>query len=790
MKAIFLCGFAKLRRKKIQNLLLCTCIIIMAATLLNAFILLGKLGKVFEQSYESMQGPHMCALWSDSTFSPELVQQYLEASPEKPEYLMTSKTKSLEYIVSGENRLSNGVLLELPKEISTDLISPRILDDLPITMPDGNEIWITTKLANILNLKVGDELILESSATSLPMQVVKIVADPVFGSANTPIYRIWCGYNQLETFPLPQGRTLSYLEIRFQEYSPSAERKFIQDAEEAFDMPLSDTIYTYDRIKAGYTSTYEMIGGISSLVSAILAVMIVVMTLFLVQSDMSEDIRKIGIYKSIGMTNGQVIASYLVGYGVLVLVGGVLGSILGEAFSKNILTSILGDLGIFKVAITGVLQYQIAVCILIFVTIMITSFCVIVKIHKLNTSHAIRRGTWTAENRRDKKRRKREGKEYSFIERVSFEFYYALKGMWNKKARYVFIATVSLVLGCLTILCIGSLKAINNIDEEPEIWGFIRSDIYITSLEDAPVSGILEELKEDQRVDYAYGVNRIYPQYKPQGQQGYQSIAASLYEIPWNPKVNHKFLEGRAPQKEDEIALGLGLVETYGLGVGDTMELFVNGKNRNYQIVGTFQTLANYGNIIEMVTENLDEFLEQGYGDYMLVLHDGSAKWGYSEELNQKYNGSINFIASKSNGENLAGALVPALGTLITILLLITVLITINLTFILIKREQNLIGKLKAVGMTSWQILQIYLWRNCLSAAFGNILGILLGTFLMPVLLNPYAKVLGLAEFPFSSSVMGGIFVFFLLPVCMFVGTSTILKGINRVSVKRLVEDL
>ena len=232
-------------------------------------------------------------------------------------------------------------------------------------MPEENEVWITTKLANILNLKVGDEFILESSAVSLPMQVVKIVADPVFGSANTPIYRMWCGYNQLEKFLLPEGRTLSYLEIRFQEYSPLVEQKFIQDGEEYFDMPLGDTIYTYDRIKGGYTSTYQIIGAISSLVSVVLAVMIIVMTLFLIQSDMSEDIRKIGIYKSVGMTSGQVIASYLVGYGVLGLTGGVMGSILGKLLNQRILTSILGNLGIFTVEVTGVLQYQIRVCILL-----------------------------------------------------------------------------------------------------------------------------------------------------------------------------------------------------------------------------------------------------------------------------------------------------------------------------------------------------------------------------------------------------------------------------------------
>ena len=173
----------------------------------------------------------------------------------------------------------------------------------------------------------------------------------------------------------------------------------------------------------------------------------------------------------------------------------------------------------------------------------------------------------------------------------------------------------------------------------------------------------------------------------------------------------------------------------------------------------------------------------------MLVLRNGSEKWEYAEELTEKYEGKFAFIASKSNGENFTGVLVPAVGMVLTILVIVIVLITVNLTFLLIRREQNLIGLLKAVGMTSWQILGIYLCRNCLSAMMGSFFGIVTGTLILPHLLTPYARLLGLTKFPFAGSFTGTLAGFILSPACMLFGTIAILKTIDTISVKQLVNE-
>ena len=786
MKTSILCGLAKLRRKKLPGLLLGICMMLTAALFVNAVILLKELNTVFDRAYEGMEGPQMCCLWSRSMVSYDSVRQYLEASPEAFEYQITEQTKTIEYMEKDGVRLSNGILLELPKTPGREMLSPKIIEASEIEMPQKNEIWITPKIANILKLQVGDDVSLQLADQSVKVKVARIVADPVFGSSNTNVYRMWCGYGRLADFPLAENQRISYLEIRFREYSRQTEENFIRDTEAHFKVPLADTLYTYDKIKSGYTSAWQMLGSLLCLVSVVLAVVVIVLTLFLVKSDIDEDVRTAGIYRSLGMTGMQVIGVYLVSYGVTGLAGAGVGSLLGGRLNHGILDRILGDIGIYTAFTIDTGAYQAGVCASLLAAVLLICLCAAFKLRKLNASYAIRNGAWKTRER-IRKRQKNPSSEG----RCPFELYYAVRGMQNKKAGYVYIAAVSLILGCMAAVCFGCLNAVRHIDQDPEAWGMLKTDIYVASLDGTPVSTITGDLEKDPEVEYTYGVNKIYSKYKPDHQDTWQDIVTELYELPWNEKIEDKSLYGRRPQREGEISVGVALAERYGLEAGEKIELFVGGEKKEFEITGIFRSLSNYGNVIRMVTENLDRAVEAdgGSGDYMLVLSKGSDKWDYAGELAKRYEGRFSFVAAKSNGEHIAGVLVPAVGTVLAVLLLVSVLITVNLTCLLVRREQKLIGLLKAVGMTSWQILKIYLWRNCLAAFSGSCLGLAAGTLLVPDLLTPYAKELGLVEFPFSNSAAGMLAGPVLLPLCMALGTCAVVKAIHGVSVKQLVNE-
>ncbi len=798
MNAVMMCGLAKVKRRRIPNLLLGICIMITAVLIVNALVFIRELDAIFDRAYEGMKGAQMCCLWSNSVVSCDDVRQYMDNSLDVSDYQITENTKTIDFIEKDGVKLGNGILSELPEDIQTGeeqrgihadggerMLSPKIIDGSQLEMPGKGEVWITTKIANILNLKAGDDISFKLSDTSVSVKVVKIVADPVFGGSSTNIYRMWCGYGMISEFPLAENSAVSYLEIRFREYSPETEQEFIRKTEEYFQMPLGDTLYTYEKIKGGYTSLYQMAGAVLCLVSVILAATVIVLVLFLIKSDMDEDIRNIGICLSLGMTGGQVIGTYLISYGIIGAAGALAGSVLGRWMNRGLISGILGDMGIYGVSFTETEKYPFLVWVLIMTVIMAVCLCSIFKIQRLNASDAVRTGAWKTKDKSRKAGRK------ACCAGGSFELFYAVRGITSKKASYLYIVSVSLIFGCLACVCQGCLTAVRNIDDQPENWGFIKTDIYVTSLEDTPVSSIMDELEQDPRVDYTYGVNKVYPSYQPAEGESWQSMVTELYELPWNEKIEDRSLYGRRPREEDEISVGLTLAEEYGLTIGETMVLFVNGEKKAYEITGIFQTLSNSGKVIRMVTDDLDRFMEAeaGFGDYMLVLSDGVDKWEYGKELNEEYGERFSFIASKSNGENISGVLSSVVNTVLSVLLVILVLVTTNLTFLLVRREQRLIGLLKAVGMTPWQILKIYLWRNCLCAVCGTVLGFLAGTFIVPGLLTPYAKGFGLTEFPFSHSLEGVFAGIGLLPVCIFLGTCVVVRAVNRVSVKELVSE-
>lgn len=782
MRACFVCGLKKLGRKKVSGFLLGACIAVTAALSVNALTLILKMDAVFDTAYEEMGGAHLCCLWDNEMFSTDYVREYLEGLQGGFAYQITEHTKTVMYMEKDGIRLSNGILLELPETIPENMLSPKLPEGEAPDMPGKGQVWITKKLANILHLGEGDTFFLKFGDESVPVEAAGIVADTVFGSSGTNVYRMWCGYGTLEDFPAAENHAVSYLELKFDTYNPETEQKFIRETEAYFDMPLGRALYSYDKIKNGYMMTYRMVGAVLSFVSLVLVAAIAALTGFLVKSDLDEDVRSIGIYRSLGITGMQIMGVYLVCYGVTGFVGAGFGSAAGSFFSKKILAGVLSSIGIEKTARIGTEGYLFLSGVLVFSAVLLLVLVQLPKIRRLNASYAIRKGEWQPRGK---------GRKKGCAPRVSFEFFYALRGIRNKKLRYGYIAGVSLVLSGLVVVCMGCLSAVRNIDREPEAWGFTKTDIYVTSLESTPVSAVIGELEKDPGVDYTYGANKVYVSYRPGEGRGYQSITTELYEIPWKEEIRDYPLYGSRPETENQIGVGLGLVEEYGFGVGDKIELMVNGEKGEYEITEIFQTLSDSGRVFRMVTDNLDDFVKADgkYGDYMLVLKDSDAKWEYAQELTERYGGKFAFIASKSNGENFSGVLTPAAFLILTLLTAVILLVTMNLTFLLVRREQKQIGLLKAVGMDSRQVLKIYVWRNCLSAAAGSCLGVLAGVYIVPNLLSPYAKNLGLAKFPFVPS-PSGIFMGLLLPsFCMFLGTWGVMKTVRRVSVKQLVSE-
>ena len=77
MRTILMCALAKLKRRKLPNLLLGVCILLTAALLGNALTMVMDLDGLFDEAYREMDGPQLCCLWSREAVPVDKVRQYL-----------------------------------------------------------------------------------------------------------------------------------------------------------------------------------------------------------------------------------------------------------------------------------------------------------------------------------------------------------------------------------------------------------------------------------------------------------------------------------------------------------------------------------------------------------------------------------------------------------------------------------------------------------------------------------------------------------------------------------------
>ena len=160
MNAVMMCGLAKVKRRRIPNLLLGICIMITAVLMVNALVFIRELDAIFDRAYEGMKGAQMCCLWSNSVVSCDDVRQYMDNSLDVSDYQITENTKTIDFIEKDGVKLGNGILSELPEDIQTGeeqrgihadggerMLSPKIIDGSQLEMPGKGEVWITTKIA-------------------------------------------------------------------------------------------------------------------------------------------------------------------------------------------------------------------------------------------------------------------------------------------------------------------------------------------------------------------------------------------------------------------------------------------------------------------------------------------------------------------------------------------------------------------------------------------------------------------------------------------------------------------
>jgi len=203
------------------------------------------------------------------------------------------------------------------------------------------------------------------------------------------------------------------------------------------------------------------------------------------------------------------------------------------------------------------------------------------------------------------------------------------------------------------------------------------------------------------------------------------------------------FLEGRMLRKPDEVVIGHGMAELYGLGAGDSVTLSAGGATRAVTISGVYRDLERDGVIIMMdigaFRAAFDPALPvTGMG---LMVKDRSRSASVAAAI-RSASGDVLRVRPLSNdpGE-VIWTIRPVLLFLTALLLGMATLNLLSTLFSTVMERRRDFAIAKAVGMAPRQVLASVVTGACFLGLMGLALGIPLGLYVTGALYDAVGEI-------------------------------------------------
>lgn len=308
-------------------------------------------------------------------------------------------------------------------------------------------------------------------------------------------------------------------------------------------------------------------------------------------------------------------------------------------------------------------------------------------------------------------------------------------------------------IGAVLIIAIGIFIYVAMMDTLKNLEGQIEAYYEEAALADifAEVSGIPEA--ELARLEDIAGIARASGRMAEDvrllgaGQEELVTVHLLSYD-PEDP-LNKLTLSGSAPES-GSLYLGSRMAEVYGYSVGEPLTVLWKGESWEHTFSGichepeyvyaippggamipdgeVYDIACVERSRMEEITSRQDSLNELGfslspgytYEDVRHELMEGLRPWGLISLVEKKDQGSVNMVDGEIGELISIGTILPMIFMAISIFMLYVVLKK------MIDRDQNLIGTMKAFGLTDRELVSAYLFEGAAAGLLGALLGSLL----------------------------------------------------------------
>ncbi|MDT2460475.1 ABC transporter permease [Enterococcus avium] len=563
-----------------------------------------------------------------------------------------------------------------------------------------------------------------------------------------------------------QGR-LEYI-IEFRLKDPSKLNQF-QAAYKKAGLEANGPSGTHRLFKLGNALSDGVLIGILLLISVLVVLMTFMCIRFTLLAKIEEDYREIGVMKAIGLQIKDIKKIYLAKYATL----SVAGSLFGYLVSLPLSYLLLKNIKLFMGESTNEgLSWLLALVGIVVVMLLIIGYVysLLSRFKKISAVETIRFSTSNEKINMKTHFNLRKFKLFSVDTRLGIIDIMNRKKIYLTMLMVFILSTFIMIVPALVYHTTVSDDFIENIGFSHQV--DIGASLYQSTNNTKHEQKIEDYLKEDSDVA---SFSKIVTKNFDVKDAGTTENILSV-ELGNHQKFPVDYLQGRAPNKTNELALSTINAEEYNKKIGDSLVLIRDGKEERFIVCGIYANVFNGGKTAKATFKD---------NKATSIWTDINIKLKNPDKLEQKmrqYKQDLPFAKmnnareyrDQTFGSTIHSIMLISLGSLL-VALLITGLITALFMKLLLVKDKKEIATLKVLGFTNKDINRQYLSRSLTVL----IIGLFSGTLLAMTVVKGMSGILALALGGVNVQLKGSLLIYLGCPLLMLLVTVFATKAVT-----------
>lgn len=640
--------------------------------------------------------------------------------------------------------------------------------------PKKGEMWIPSTIANLKNIKVGDiAKIVDANGEIFEYKISAIVNDSNQSSTSMGVLYVYVDESERESLKkLPSAQMAT---INCDGNTSEMSKELIEYINE----PLGGIIADKSLFVLAATMSGSLIGGLGLMTAIIVTIVLILILRSNIKNNVLKEYKSIGIYKAMGYSSKKIRRIYLYGYGLVSIIASSIGIVISIPMVTYICNITFKNLGEYSFdSISFVIL--IAVFLIFNLLVYINLYGVLKYVDKIKPVEAITIGITSS----------KENMKKSLIKNNSSSLCMAINDIFKYKKNNFIILIMFILVFYMSTLFMNIANTMLTLDSNLyKIFGTANADLVIAAPSDIDdsIREVKEYLDNDDRVNRYYLWDIIGQSKVGIDTSEYKIEGGSLMATTYNKFNEEDFsiIQGVNPRNKKEVSLGVDIMKRNNLRLGDYITLNIDGKSREFLIVGSYASMMSNGQNLRLTSDVLES---KSNGNVAFVkLKNIDDYEGLKNDIDNKFKGIIidkTYAPLKDTASQVVETSVP-----ISIILSVGVLIFGIFNIVNILTTNNIdnrkkYGIMKSLGFTSKYIKRRSNYRIMSLAVLGGLIGVGLTVFTSNDLIK---LALGYDVFNLNKDMTLGLVVstFILVIITIYICN----RSIDKISTVELIKE-